>query len=132
MMDIRHVVAAVLLLVKGICELLSDSRDFADMEEGVRRLVQKAGQDVFVWALEELDERLMRERDTANLDEVRFCERTWVSTFGSMTVRRRQYRDRRTKQYRFLLDEALGWEPNKRLTDRMEEIALVLAYRPPC
>ncbi|MGE5584733.1 MAG: ISLre2 family transposase, partial [Bacillota bacterium] len=126
MMDIRHVVAAVLFLVKGICELLNDSRDFADMEEGVRRLVQKAGQDVFVWALEELDERLMRERDKANLDEVKFCERTWVSTFGSMTVRRRQYRDRRTEEYRFLLDEALGWEPNKRLTDRMEEIALVL------
>lgn len=131
MIGIRHIVATVLFLVKGICGLLKEFKDFGDLEEGVRRLVQEAGQKVFAWALEELDERLLEERDKANLDVVKFCERRWVSTFGSMTVRRRLYKDRSTGRYRFLLDEALGWEPNKRLTDRMEEVALVLGTEMP-
>ena len=131
MMDIRHVVAVVLFLVKGICGLLKEFRDFGSLEEGVRGLVQEAGQKVFVWALEELDEKLLKQRDKANLDVVRFCERTWVSTFGSLTVRRRLYRDRRTEEYRFLLDEALGWEPDKRLTERMEAMALELGTETP-
>ncbi len=124
MMDIRHVVAAVLLLVKGICELLGGARDFGSIEEGVHRLVEEAGQKVFVCALEELDEKLLRQRDRANLKVVRFCKRTWVSTFGCITMKRRLYIDRRTGRYRFLLDEALGWEQGKRLTVRMEALAL--------
>ncbi|MGE5578401.1 MAG: UPF0236 family transposase-like protein, partial [Bacillota bacterium] len=131
MMDIRHVVALVLFLVKGICGLLKEFRDFGGLEEGVRRLVQEAGQKVFVWALEELDEKLLKQRDRANLDVVRFCERTWVSTFGSLTVRRRLYGGRRTEEYRFLLGEALGWEPDKRLTERMEAMALELGTETP-
>jgi len=131
MMDIRHVVAAVLFLVKGICGLLKGVRDFGSLEEGVHRLVQEASQKAFVWALEELDEDLLRQRDRANLKVVKFCKRTWVSTFGSFTVKRRLYMDRRTGQYRFLLDEALGWEPDKRLTVRMEAMALELGTEMP-
>jgi len=131
MMDIRHVVAAVLFLVKGICGLLKGVRDFGSLEEGVHLLVQEASQKAFVWALEELDEDLLRQRDRANLKVVKFCKRTWVSTFGSFTVKRRLYIDRRTGQYRFLLDEALGWEPDKRLTARMEAMALELGTEMP-
>lgn len=48
--DIRHVVAALLSLVKGIYELLKDFEDFTNLEESARsRLVQEAGQKIFVW-----------------------------------------------------------------------------------
>ncbi len=126
MSDIRHVVSAVLLLVNGIQELLESERDFESLEEGVQRLVQETSQKVFAWVLEELDEKLLSQRDKSKLEVVKSCERTWVSTFGSLTVKRRLYFDRDTGRYRFLLDEALGSEPSKRLTVRMEAMAVEL------
>ncbi len=132
MADVRHVVAAVLFLVKGIIGLFSDARDFVSLEERVHRLVQEASQMVFVWALEGLDEKLCGERDKAALKPISVNkERTLVSSFGEFTIKRRLYRDLRTGKYRFLLDEALGWKPKQRLTSRLEALALELGTEMP-
>lgn len=131
-MDVRHVVAAVLFLVKGIISLFGGMRDFVSLEERVHRLVQEASQMVFVWALEVLDEKLYKERDKTVLRPThRKKERTLVSSFGEFTIKRRLYKDLRTGKYRFLLDEALGWEPRQRLTPRLEAMALELGTEIP-
>jgi hypothetical protein len=129
--DVRHVVAAVLFLVKGIIGLFGDARDFGSLEERVHQLVQEASRMVFVWVLEELDEKLCRERDKAALELIHLNGRTMDSSFGEFTVKRRLYRDRRTEGYRFLLDEALGWGPRQRLTPRLEAMALELGTEMP-
>lgn len=130
-MDVRHVVAAVLFLVKGIVGILGDVRDFGRLEERLHQLMREASAMVFTWALERLDEELLKRRDAAALKVVKFRERTLVSTCGCITVRRRLYFDRGRGQYRFLLDEALGWRPGQRLTARMEELALELGTEMP-
>ena len=131
MMDVRHMVAAVLFLMKGIVGLFSDARDFGSLEEQVHRLVQEASRMVFVWVLEGIDEKLSRDRDKHALELVRLSRRTMDSSFGELTIKRRLYRDRRTGSYRFLLDEALGWEPRQRVTPRLGALALELGTEMP-
>lgn len=55
-------------------------------------------------------------------------ERTLVTRFGDITVRRRLYRDERG-DYHFLLDEYLGWSPAQAATPSLQESVVALAAR---
>ncbi|SHJ18367.1 hypothetical protein SAMN02745219_01935 [Desulfofundulus thermosubterraneus DSM 16057] len=63
MLNIRHIVGAVLLFVKGLIELLGSCKHFYELEKGIHELCQKVSNQIFTWALEQLDARLMNERD---------------------------------------------------------------------
>ncbi len=70
-MKIRHVVSAVLLLAEGLADVLESAESFDEVERGVYGLVQNVTAGVVRDVPEEMDERLMTERDTSQWEVVR-------------------------------------------------------------
>jgi hypothetical protein len=52
MLNIRQIVGAVLLFVKGLIELPGRCKDFCELEKGIHELCQKVCNQIFTWALE--------------------------------------------------------------------------------
>ncbi len=126
MLDLRQVVAIVLLLVEGLWKIIRSGCTYESLEEKVQILSQQATTRLFVWTLERMDTEILKTRDARRYESVRFEERTSVTIFGGFTINRRYYRDRYTGDYHYLLDEALGWLPCERLSPKMRETALDL------
>ena len=63
MLDLRQVVAIVLLLVEGLWKIIRSNCDYETLEEQFQALGQQALTRLFSWMLEKMDERLQRERD---------------------------------------------------------------------
>ena len=79
--------------------------------------------------LEELDGELL-ERKPASWSVLGFRERTMVTRFGEVVVRRRLYRDERGLG-RFGLDEHLGWKPRQQSSPSLTESIVALASEAP-
>lgn len=94
MLDIRHIIGAVLLFVSGLVKLIRECKDFYELEKGIHELCQKVCNQVFTWALEQIDTRLMNERDRT-WEVVGFRAKTAVSTFGEFLFKRRLYRNKK-------------------------------------
>ena len=71
----------------------------------------------------------MAERDKG-LKVLGSRQRTLVTSVGEITISRRLYRDKAGRHI-FLLDQALGLEPRRRPSKRMEQLALDLATEMP-
>lgn len=127
MLDIRHIVGAVLLFVKGLVKLIGGCQDFYELERGVHELCQKVCNQILNWALDEIDTRLMHGRDRSIWEVVGFRTKTAVSTFGEFLLKRRLYRNKETGETKFLLDELLGWPERARITPYLREIAVRLS-----
>ncbi|SHJ19265.1 Uncharacterised protein family (UPF0236) [Desulfofundulus thermosubterraneus DSM 16057] len=127
MLNIRHIVGAVLLFVKGLIELLGSCKDFYELEKGIHELCQKVSNQIFTWALEQLDTRLMNERDRSTWRVVGFRDKTAISTFGEFLYKRRLYRNKKTGETSLFLDELLGWPARVRITPRLKELAVKLS-----
>ncbi len=129
MFKIRQLVWVVLLLAKGIFKILQETSDFKRLEEEVGGLVQQATSQMLYHALEEIDQKLLAQREES-LRVVGKRQRTLVTSAGEITIQRRIYRQR-DGTYRFLLDEALGLESHRRISPRMQEMASELATEVP-
>ena len=129
MFKIRQILMVVLLLAQGIFEALKEARDFTQLEEKVHRLTQQAGGVLLTFALEEIDQRLMAQREKT-LKVIGSRERTLISTMGEIKIKRRMYRDEAGK-YVFLLDQALGLASHRRISQRLQELVLDLATEMP-
>jgi len=126
MLDIRHIVGAVLLFVSGLVKLIGECKDFYELEKGVHELCQEVCNQIFTWALEKIDTRLMNERDRSIWEVVGFRAKTAISTFGEFLLKRRLYRNKKTGETKFLLDEVLGWPERARITPCLKELAVKL------
>ncbi len=129
MFKIRQIVIVVLLLAQGIFEALKESGDFTQLEEKIHRLTQQAARLLLTFALEEIDQRLMAQREKT-LKVIGSRERTLISTMGEIKIKRRMYRDEAGK-YVFLLDQALGLASHRRISQRLQELVLDLATEMP-
>jgi len=118
MFKIRQIVIVVLLLAQGIFEALKESGDFTQLEEKIHRLTQQAARLLLTFALEEIDQRLMAQREKT-LKVIGSRERTLISTMGEIKIKRRMYRDEAGK-YVFLLDQALGLASHRRISQRLQ------------
>lgn len=127
MLNIRHIVGAVLLFCNGLIKIINESKDFYELEKGVYELCQKVCNQIFIWALEQMDTRLMNERDRETWEVIGFRKKDAISTFGEFTYRRRLYRNKKTGETRFLLDDLLGWPIRAKITPRLREIAVKLS-----
>ncbi|HHY34849.1 MAG TPA: hypothetical protein GX510_04330 [Firmicutes bacterium] len=130
MTTLRRLVAVILLLYQGMCECLRDCSDFESFEKQVRGQLARVGCEVLSMIFEALDERLMQERDP-NLRVVGFRDRTIVTVFGEMKIRRRLYEDKVTGETRFLLDERLGLEKRDRVSAGVKDLAVRLSTEMP-
>ncbi len=129
MFNIRQIVLIVLFLAEGIFKILKVARDFTQLEEEVHRLTQKAAAMLLSFALEEIDRRLLAEKDPS-LEVVGFRERGLITCIGELKIKRRLYKTN-SGEYIILLDKALGIEPHQRMSKRMQELALELATEMP-
>ncbi|MGC7880305.1 UPF0236 family transposase-like protein, partial [Desulforudis sp. 1190] len=66
----------------------------------MQRLVQEAALRLFRAALEEIDGALAAQRDTKKYKSVGFRERTLITSFGELRLKRRLYLDTETGDYR--------------------------------
>jgi hypothetical protein len=131
MLNIRHIIGAVLLFVSGLVKLIGECKDFYTLEKGIHELCQKVCNQLFTWALEQIDTRLMAERDRNTWEVVGFRPKTAVSTFGEFIVKRRLYKNKKTGETRFFLDDLLGWPARVRITPRLKELAVKLSTELP-
>ncbi|MGQ5710543.1 ISLre2 family transposase [Desulforudis sp. Tu-874] len=131
MIKVRLIVQVVLLLAKGIFEILRSVANVRELEERMQRLVQEAALRLFRAALEEIDGALAAQRDTKKYKSVGFRERTLITSFGELRLKRRLYLDTETGDYRFLLDEALGLTEGQRMSPRITELTVELATEMP-
>lgn len=129
MFKVRQIVLVVLLLAQGIFEALKEAGDFTQLEEKLQSLTQRAAGMLLAFALEEADRRLLARKDQA-LKVVGSRDRTLVTSVGELRIRRRMYRDK-SGQYIFLLDQSLGLEPHRRISKRMQDLALELSTEMP-
>lgn len=129
MFKVRQIILLVLFLAQGIFEVLKEAEDFTQLEERVHSLTQGVAGKLLTYALEEIDQRLLAQKDKG-LDVVGSRERALVTSVGELKIRRRMYRDN-SGEYIFLLDQALGLEPRRRISRRMQELALELATEMP-
>jgi len=109
MIKIRHTVGAVLLFINRLIKIIRGSRDFYELEERVHELSQRVCSQILVWALEQIDTRLMNERDRQEWEVVGFRGKDGLSTFGESTYRRRLYKNKKTGETKYFLDKLLGW-----------------------
>ncbi len=112
-LNIRHIVGAILLFANGLIKIIKGSKDFYELEEGIHELTQRISNQIFAWAIEEIDTHLMKERDRNIWEVVGLRAKHVVSTFGEFIYRRRLYRNKQTGETKFLLDELLGWGSEK-------------------
>lgn len=127
MLNIRHIVGAVLLFVSGLVKLISECKNFYELEKGTHELCQQVCKQIFTWALEQIDNQLKEKRDQSTWEVVGFRTKTAISTFGEFNFRRRLYRNKKTGETRFFLDELLGWPTRVRITPRLKELAVTLS-----
>lgn len=128
---IRDIVEIILLVIREMYRLITTYQDFAELEKGIYRLVQKITLKLLVTACNYLDEQLMRDRNRKQLKLVHTKPRVIVTPFGEVALERRYYRDQETGEGRYLLDEALGLAPRQRLSPWTTELAVTAAAEMP-
>jgi hypothetical protein len=127
MLNIRHLVGSILLLHNGLTKILAESKDFYELEKGISELSQKVSSQMLIWTLEQLDLNLMNSRDRETWEVIGFREKQVVSTLGEFTYKRRLYRNTKTGETKFFLDELLGFPSHAKITPRLREIAVKLS-----
>ena len=129
MFKVRLVINVVLLLAQGIFEALKETEDFSQLEEQIHKLAQRAAGQLFVEALEEIDQRLLAQKES-DFKVVGKRERTLLTSFGEITFKRRLYCDQEGA-YHILLDQNLGLGSRQRISNRLMEISLDLGTEMP-
>ncbi|APC08916.1 ISLre2 family transposase [Neomoorella thermoacetica] len=131
MLKIRNVVEIILLVIKEMHQILTTCQDFAELEKRIYRLVQTITLKLLLTACNYLDEELMKSRDKERLKLIHTKTREIITPFGEVMFKRRYYRDLKTGEGRYLLDEALGLAPRQRLSPWTTEIAVHVAAEMP-
>lgn len=128
MLDILDGAAGFLPLWMNLLWLSEHPCDFAILEERLMRSFAEFMREMVPRLLEAWDEKLAAERDRNEWELIQRKPRTVVlSTLGEITYRRRYYRNRKTGERRFLLDEVAGFEPRRRLSGKLRDQAVALA-----
>jgi len=96
------------------------------LEEMALELTREMGKQVMIKTLKEVDEGLMRERNKENLKNQGLRARYLTTRLGDIRFRRRAYYDS-DKKLRYLLDEDMLIEKNRRVTVQREKIESMLA-----
>lgn len=86
---------------------------------------------LMVEVLEQLDEKLMKERDKARFKNHEKNPRSIQTLVGNVDFKRRYYKDNETDDWVYLLDEALEIESEKNIGPGLLELAVTWATKGP-
>jgi len=104
---------------------LEKGMDFQEFEERLWETMNSVGKDILRVVLEAKDEEIHRERDRNAFQVVRRSDqRTILTLFGDVTYRRTYYRKKNTREYRYLLDDQIGFGKKKRIDPLLEALVL--------
>jgi len=95
------------------------------LEEMALELTREMGKQVMIKTLQEVDDVLMKEREEG-LKNQGLRARYLTTRLGDISFKRRAYYDS-NKKLRYLLDEDIGLEKNRRVTVQREKIESMLA-----
>lgn len=84
---IRDIVRIILLVASEIFSLLTNCRDFRELEQGIFRLVQRISVEMLVAGLRQIDIKLMEERDKSRLRYINSKTRTLITPFGEIKIK---------------------------------------------
>ena len=62
----------ILLFVQGLMKIIRESKDFYELERGIHELTQKVSRQLLELAAEEMDKKLMEDRDKRVWEVVEF------------------------------------------------------------
>jgi len=100
-----------------------------DWEERFFRHACQLAQEEAVEYFQEMDERLFQQRPVS-WDSRGFEERTLLTQFGEVRIKRRLYREG-GGAYHYLLDEQMGWPSHQIATPKLQSKVVKLATRMP-
>ena len=105
---------------------------FKDIEQLAFRIACKTQVKAMEIFLKELDDEIYKSRDKERYESVDRKERSIDTTLGMpVTFKRRYYKDRKTGNYTFLLDEALGLSKRSKQSPLLREMAVSAAVDGP-
>ena len=119
------IVALLEVLVKGIFEaeeeFLKKPKQFAEFETRVHKLFDQGALGFIEGVLEETD-RMICESNYRKMhyDIQRHDKRTLITTVGDAVFEQTLFRDRESREYRYLLSEMVGLEPHERFSEAAE------------
>ena len=93
---VQDVPGLILQLLSDVYEVVSQSEDMLDLEQGVHRLVNQTARELLEKVLQERDEELAEGRDKKALRMVGKRTRTLVTPVGEVHLKRAYYRDVKT------------------------------------
>jgi len=102
-----------------------------EVEQNLFRELQSVYQNILVSILKELDEWLMNHRDFERFENREKQECTIGTMFGSVTINRRRYVDRKTGDRVALLDQYLQFNGSDTLSPFLTEMAVKWAVKGP-
>ena len=118
----------IILQIIKKCFKFDKNMNFTDMTKVVYENSSIFASELIKFTLEEIDQQiqLSKERKRA-WDIIRIDKRTIKTIIGTVTYKRRYYRNKNTKKYAYLLDESIGIIKYKRLGIILESKILEFA-----
>lgn len=68
-------------------EIITGSKDFYEIEKGIHELSEEICNRMLSWALEELEKRLMEERDWGRWEVIGFRIKRAIDSFGEFAYK---------------------------------------------
>lgn len=111
----------ILGLEKKIKDLIMEGRSFSDMAACVQEDMNALGISILEEIIAQYNQSIREfEGRKSSWQIVRKDERKLLTSMGEVTVYRDYYRHKKTKGYRYLLDDILGLEPNDRIDSTLK------------
>ena len=100
-----------------------------ELEKLIWNVVLETFQQTMVEILSMLDANLMAKRDKDRFEYKDIRKRNYVTMVGEITVSRRYYWDNQEKEWVFLLDKALGFDTEGKISGCLKELVVLWATK---
>jgi len=104
-----------------------DQLDIQHLEKFVFNLTKIIGQHILTSILQFLDNKLRKERPRGKLSNCGKRNKYLLTLLGNISYQKHLYRDQEG-QYRYLLDEILGLNPNQRMSTHYQKITSLFSF----
>jgi len=122
-------------VIEAICHHLEGEMDFLTFQETLGKDLNQLGKDILADVLEAKDQYIWEHKEERKDWEVvrRDDPKEILTIFGQMRYKRTYYRNHKTKQYAYLVDNYTGYKPKQRIDPLVKgealDKAVELSYR---
>lgn len=122
-------------VIEAVCHHLEGKMDFLTFQETLRKELNQLGTGILIDVLEAKDQYIWEHKEERKGWEVvrRDDNKEILTVFGQVRYRRTYYRNHKTKQYAYLVDNYTGYKPKQRIDPLVKgealDKAIELSYR---